>query len=73
VPRGRGPQSESEQRVLSDAPSAPGTGSDGLSDHIEINDVAGIKVVVEPAEEERLLGVLQDLGCRLTERELHMG
>jgi hypothetical protein len=69
----RSSQSESEQRVLAMLRRLRETGSDGLSDHIEINDVAGIKVVVEPAEEERLLGVLQDLGCRLTERELHMG
>ena len=66
-------QSESEQRVLAMLRRLRETGTDGLPDHIEINDVAGIKVVVEPGEEERLSGVLQNLGCRLTERELHMG
>jgi hypothetical protein len=42
-------------------------------DDLEINDVAGIKVVIEPDEEEPLLGALQDLGCRLVEREPHTG
>jgi hypothetical protein len=48
-------------------------GSGGLPDDIGINDVAGIKVMVEPDEEERLLGTLQDLGCRLVELERHTG
>ncbi len=38
---------------------------------LEINDLAGIKVVIEPDEEERLIGILDDLGCRLVEREPH--
>lgn len=48
-------------------------GSDGLPDQIAINDVAGIKVLIEAHEEARLLGILQDLGCRLIEREPHTG
>ncbi|MCG6897558.1 MAG: hypothetical protein LJE60_10700 [Thiocapsa sp.] len=48
-------------------------GPDRLSDDLEVNDVAGIKVIVEPGDEGRLLGVLQELGCRLVEREIHRG
>jgi hypothetical protein len=38
---------------------------------LEINDVAGIKILIEPAEEGRLMRILSDLGCRLIEREHH--
>lgn len=48
-------------------------GSDGLPAAIEINDVAGIKVLIDPHEEARLLGILDELGCRLIEREPHTG
>lgn len=40
---------------------------------VEINDVAGIKVVMEPDMEARLAEVLGGLGCRLVEREVHRG
>ncbi|UHD15221.1 hypothetical protein [Thiocapsa bogorovii] len=40
---------------------------------VEINDVAGIKVVMEPDNEARLAEVLGGLGCRLVEREVHRG
>ncbi|NCA68975.1 MAG: hypothetical protein EOM91_02515 [Sphingobacteriia bacterium] len=40
---------------------------------LEINDVAGIKLVLEPAREADLMGILGDLDCVLIEREQHGG
>jgi hypothetical protein len=40
---------------------------------VEINDVAGIKVVMESDGQARLAGILGGLGCRLLEREVHRG
>jgi hypothetical protein len=40
---------------------------------VEINDVAGIKIVMEPDMQARLAEVLGGLGCRLVEREVHRG
>lgn len=40
---------------------------------VEINDVAGIKVVIAPEMQEHPLQVLLDMGCRLVEREVHRG
>ncbi|EGV16588.1 hypothetical protein [Thiocapsa marina] len=40
---------------------------------VEINDVAGIKVVMEPGMQARLAEILGGLGCRLVEREVHRG
>lgn len=40
---------------------------------VEINDVAGIKVVIAPELQEHPLQVLLDMGCRLVEREVHRG
>jgi hypothetical protein len=45
----------------------------GWPHDVEINDVAGIKVVIAPDAQERLLRVLLDMGCRLAEREVHRG
>ena len=40
---------------------------------VEINDMAGIKVVMEPDMQARLAEILAELGCRLVEREVHEG
>jgi hypothetical protein len=40
---------------------------------VEINDVAGIKVVIEPDARDRLAEVLRRTGCRVVEREVHDG
>jgi hypothetical protein len=45
----------------------------GWPHDVEINDVAGIKVVIAPDMQRRPLQVLLDMGCRLVEREVHRG
>ncbi|MFB1485739.1 MULTISPECIES: hypothetical protein [unclassified Thiocapsa] len=45
----------------------------GWPHDVEINDVAGIKLVIEPEAQERPVEVLSGLGCRLVEREVHRG
>jgi hypothetical protein len=45
----------------------------GWPHDVEINDVAGIKVVIAPDRQRRPLQVLLDMGCRLVEREVHRG
>ena len=49
------------------------TPQDQWPDDIEINDLAGLKVIIEPDEETRLLEILAALGCVLREREPHTG
>ena len=44
-----------------------------LVEYLEINDVAGIKCILEAGEEARLQQALQELGCRIVEREYHVG
>jgi len=44
-----------------------------LPDNLEINDVAGVKVILDSDETERLLAVLEDHGCRVVEKEQHQG
>jgi len=44
-----------------------------LPENLAINDVAGIKVILDTHELERLLTLLQDAGCRLVEQERHEG
>lgn len=45
----------------------------GWPHDVEINDVAGIKVVIAPDTEARLSEILGGLGCRPVEREVHRG
>jgi hypothetical protein len=40
---------------------------------LAINDVAGIKVILERHTPDQLVALLQDSGCRLLEREEHVG
>jgi hypothetical protein len=49
------------------------SGSAGLPGVIEINDVAGLKILAPPSDEGRLLDVLAELGCGVVEREVHEG
>jgi len=44
-----------------------------LPDNLAINDVAGVKVVLEMPGLERLLALLRNVGCRVVERERHDG
>jgi len=44
-----------------------------LPGDLVINDVAGIKVILESSEPGPLLAVLQQLGCRVLEQERHAG
>lgn len=48
-------------------------GPDRVPHHLAVNDVAGIKLIIEPGGEGQLLDVLQELGCRVVEREIHGG
>lgn len=45
----------------------------GLPENLAINDVAGIKVILEDGELDRLLALLRDAGCRVVEQECHEG
>ncbi|RKT45360.1 hypothetical protein [Thiocapsa rosea] len=45
----------------------------GWPHDIQINDVAGIKVIIAPDAQDRPVEVLRALGCRLVEREVHRG
>lgn len=45
----------------------------GLTDTFEINDVSGIKVILDAGEEDRLIEVLRSQGCHLLEQERHTG
>jgi hypothetical protein len=54
-------------RALRDA------GSAGLAGAIEINDVAGMKILIPPSDERRVLTLLDGLGCGVAEREVHAG
>jgi hypothetical protein len=44
-----------------------------LPEDLAINDVAGLKLILEADELERLLRLLEDTGCTLIERERHEG
>lgn len=44
-----------------------------LPDNLAINDVAGVKVILEMPELKRLLSLLQHSGCRVIEQERHDG
>jgi hypothetical protein len=44
-----------------------------LPDDLVINDVAGLKVILEAHQLERLLVLLQEAGCSLIEQERHTG
>lgn len=44
-----------------------------LPDKLAINDVAGLKLVLEAHELERMLALLQAAGCRVLEQESHEG
>jgi len=44
-----------------------------VPDDLVINDVAGLKVILEAQQLERLLVLLQETGCSLVEQERHAG
>lgn len=44
-----------------------------LPEHLPVNDVAGIKVILDSCAPDPLLAVLQRLGCRVIEQERHAG